>query len=88
MCSYTSLRIADADAPAAQPLPPAHPSCASEFLLNEMVRKTWGQADALIVTDCEATSSMYQHNHLAADCPDAAVSRGHSSCSGLAPISL
>ena len=77
MCSYTSLRIADADAPS-QPPAAAHPSCASEFLLNDMVRREWGQEDALIVTDCEATASMYQHNHLAADCPDAAVSRPYS----------
>ena len=86
MCSYMSLRIADADAPTTQPPPPAHPSCASDFLLNQLVRKEWGQEDALIVTDCEATSSMYQHNHLAADCSDAAVSgsnepsRTSSSC--------
>ena len=73
MCSYTSLRIADADAPATQPPAPAHPSCASDFLLNHMVRQEWGQEEALIVTDCEATASMYQHNHLATDVADASA---------------
>ena len=77
MCSYASLRIADADAPS-QPPAAAHPSCASEFLLNDMVRRQWDQEDALIVTDCEATASMYQHTRLAADCPDAAVSHPSS----------
>lgn len=38
-----------------------------------MVREQWGQDDALIVTDCEATASMYQHNHLAADVADASA---------------
>lgn len=51
MCSYMSMRVEDADAPATQPAPPAHPNCASEFLLNNMVRKKWGMTDALIVTD-------------------------------------
>jgi beta-glucosidase-like glycosyl hydrolase len=73
MCSYMSLRISAADAPATQPPPAAHPSCASEFLLNHMVREQWGQEEALIVTDCEATASMYQHNHLAKDVADASA---------------
>ena len=73
MCSYTSLRITAADAPATQPPPPAYPSCASEFLLNNMVREQWGREEALIVTDCEATASMYQHNHLAPDVADASA---------------
>ena len=59
MCSYMSLN--------------GLPSCANEFLLNHLVREEWGREDALIVTDCEAVSSMYQHNHYAKDCPDAAA---------------
>jgi beta-D-xylosidase 4 len=90
MCSYMSLRIADANAPAARPSPPAHPSCASNFLLNQMVREEWGQQDALVVTDCEATSSMYQHNHLADNCSDAAVSETteHSRAKSPSPESV
>ena len=51
MCSYMSIN--------------GTPSCASNLLLNGLVREKWGQTDALIVTDCEAVSSMYQHNHYA-----------------------
>ena len=40
---------------------------------NNMVRTQWGQKDTLIVTDCEATASMYKANHLAASVADAAA---------------
>ena len=57
MCSYMSIN--------------GIPSCANEFILNHMVREVWGMPDTLIVTDCEAVSSMYEHNHYAKNDADA-----------------
>lgn len=57
MCSYMSIN--------------GVPSCANEFILKHMIREEWGMPEALIVTDCEAVSSMYQHNHYAKDVTDA-----------------
>ena len=51
------------------------PSCASGYLLNDLVRGTWRRPDALIVSDCEALSNMFSDagNHFAASELDAAV---------------
>jgi beta-D-xylosidase 4 len=71
MCSYMSLKIGDGA---------AAPSCGSDFLLNHMVRSVWGAEDALIVSDCEAVESEYEHNHLAKDCPTAAAMSMNAGC--------
>lgn len=34
------------------------PSCASDFLLNKMIREAWGQPNAFVTTDCGAVSNM------------------------------
>ena len=34
------------------------PSCANNFLLNELVRKKWGRDDVMIVSDCGAINNM------------------------------
>ena len=57
MCSYMSMN--------------GVPSCANDFILNHMIRGVWGRPDALVVTDCEAVSSMSEHNHYAKDAADA-----------------
>merc|ERR1712166_212585 len=44
MCSYDSIN--------------GVPACASNFLLNEMIRDKWGQPNALVTTDCGAVSNM------------------------------
>ena len=35
-----------------------HPSCANDFILNQVVRKRWNQPNAHITTDCGAVSNM------------------------------
>ena len=35
-----------------------HPSCANGFILNEVIRKKWGQTHAYVTTDCGAVSNM------------------------------
>ena len=43
-----------------------HPSCANGWLLNEVLRKRWGQADALITTDCGAVTDVMNNAPLKA----------------------
>ena len=71
MCSYMSLRVGANE---------STPSCASDFLLNHMVRDVWGRPDALIVSDCEAVAAQYQHNHIARSCPAAAANTINAGC--------
>ena len=56
------------------------PSCANDFLLNHMVRSVWGAEDALIVSDCLAVQSQFQHNHYVATCPEAAAASINAGC--------
>jgi beta-glucosidase-like glycosyl hydrolase len=35
-----------------------HPSCANSYILNDVIRKKWGQTNALVTTDCGAVSNM------------------------------
>lgn len=49
------------------------PSCASDFLLNQVMRKKWNRADAVVVTDCGAIGNMQYHNKYAKDATDAAA---------------
>ena len=35
-----------------------HPSCANDFILNQVIRKRWSQPNAHITTDCGAVSNM------------------------------
>jgi beta-glucosidase len=44
MCSYDAINGA--------------PSCANDFILNEVMRKRWNQPDAFISTDCGAVNNM------------------------------
>lgn len=49
------------------------PSCASDFLLNQVVRKKWNRTDVVVSTDCGAISNMQYHNKYAKDATDAAA---------------
>ena len=35
-----------------------HPSCANGYILNDVIRRQWGQTHALVTTDCGAVSNM------------------------------
>ncbi len=49
------------------------PSCANNYLLNEVMRGAWGRSDAVVVTDCGAISNMINGNHYASSSEDAAA---------------
>jgi xylan 1,4-beta-xylosidase len=49
------------------------PSCAHDYLLNEVVRGHWERPDALIVSDCGALANMQRFSHYAKDMKDAAA---------------
>eukprot|EP00051_Salpingoeca_urceolata_P002175 m.47862 g.47862 ORF g.47862 m.47862 type:complete len:851 (-) comp11951_c0_seq1:94-2646(-) len=44
MCSYNAIN--------------GFPSCANDFILNQVVRKMWGRPDAHVTTDCGAVSNL------------------------------
>jgi beta-D-xylosidase 4 len=59
MCSYSGLN--------------GIPSCANDYLLNQLVRNAWKRPDVVIATDCGAITNMKDHNHYAINKPDAAA---------------
>jgi len=59
MCSYASIN--------------GVPSCANNYLLNEVVRGIWNRPDVVVGTDCGAVSNMIHANHYASSPEDAAA---------------
>eukprot|EP00759_Apiculatamorpha_spiralis_P036763 PhF_6_TR37047/c0_g1_i2/m.54220/K15920/XYL4; beta-D-xylosidase 4 len=59
MCSYASIN--------------GIPSCASSFLMNDVVRTQWGRPDVLFTSDCGAVSNMVEQNHYASSYQDASA---------------
>lgn len=49
------------------------PSCASDFLLNQVVRGKWNRSDVVVATDCGAIGNMVSQNKYAKDDKDAAA---------------
>ena len=59
MCSYAGLN--------------GVPSCANDYLLNQVVRGKYNRSDVVVGTDCLALSHMVDNNHYASDPTDATV---------------
>eukprot|EP00026_Physarum_polycephalum_P002953 Phypoly_transcript_02962.p1 GENE.Phypoly_transcript_02962~~Phypoly_transcript_02962.p1 ORF type:complete len:862 (+),score=98.40 Phypoly_transcript_02962:97-2586(+) len=49
------------------------PSCANDYLLNQVLREKWGRPDVLIATDYEAIYNMVMYSHYANNNSDAAA---------------
>lgn len=47
------------------------PSCANDYLINKVVRTTWGRDDVMVGSDCGAISNMVDANHYATSNTDA-----------------
>eukprot|EP01061_Rhynchopus_euleeides_P033067 TRINITY_DN551_c0_g2_i1.p1 TRINITY_DN551_c0_g2~~TRINITY_DN551_c0_g2_i1.p1 ORF type:complete len:785 (+),score=247.55 TRINITY_DN551_c0_g2_i1:81-2435(+) len=58
MCSYSA--------------PNGVPSCADDYLLNKVLRGSFGRPDAVVATDCGAIQNMVDGNHYASSKLDAA----------------
>ena len=59
MCSYAGLN--------------GVPSCANDYLLNQVLRKKFNRSNVVVGTDCGAINNMFQSNHYAANSEDAAA---------------
>eukprot|EP00026_Physarum_polycephalum_P000650 Phypoly_transcript_00651.p1 GENE.Phypoly_transcript_00651~~Phypoly_transcript_00651.p1 ORF type:complete len:873 (+),score=93.35 Phypoly_transcript_00651:1602-4220(+) len=59
MCSYASVN--------------GVPSCANDYLINQVVRGKWGRPDVLVATDCGAVGNMVNANFYAKNNADAAA---------------
>lgn len=59
MCSYAAIN--------------GVPSCANDWLLNELMRERWGAQDAVITTDCGAVYNIAFMHHYASNLSDAAA---------------
>ena len=59
MCSYAGLN--------------GIPSCANDYLLNQVIRTKFNRSDVVVGTDCGAINNMFQANHYATDPEDAAA---------------
>lgn len=57
MCSYASIN--------------GVPSCANDFILNQVMRGKWGRNETLVATDCGAINNMVNGNHYAKNTTDA-----------------
>jgi hypothetical protein len=66
MCSYSSFN--------------GVPSCASPWLLTDMVRGYWGRPDAVIMSDCGAVEDQYTAKHWAANISDASARTVQAGC--------
>lgn len=51
------------------------PSCSSEYLLQNVLRETWGFTEPYnyVVSDCDAVANVYDPHHYVADYPQAAA---------------
>jgi len=59
MCSYAGLN--------------GVPSCANDYLLNQVVRGAFQRPDVVVGTDCGAVNNMVNANHYASNDVDAAA---------------
>lgn len=66
MCSYAGLN--------------GIPSCANDYLLNQVIRTKFGRPEVVVGTDCGAVQNMYQANHYAKDASDAAAKTLNGGC--------
>lgn len=75
MCSYASVN--------------GVPSCASDYLLNQVVRGYWGAPDTLVMSDCGAVENQANANHYAVNISDASaksMKAGTDLCDGTAYV--
>jgi xylan 1,4-beta-xylosidase len=76
MCSYMSIAVVNASGAAT----PTTPCCASPYLLGDVMRGYWGNAGAVIVSDCDAVANEATQNHYA---PNLTVAAAVSLAAGL-----